>query len=95
MNYAEGIQPLTALRTRSTELIRSARETGQPVIITQNGKPTAVLLDIESYQRQRDALLFLKLVAQGEQDYQQGDVLSQSEADAHFRAKLEEIRSRG
>jgi len=95
MNYAEGIESLTALKTRSGELIRRARETGQPVIITQNGKPTAVLLDVESYQRQREALLFLKLVAQGERDYQEGNVLSQSEADAHFRARLEELRSRG
>ena len=56
MNYADGIEPVTVLKTRCAELIRQARETGQPIIITQNGKPTAVLQDVESFQRQREAL---------------------------------------
>ena len=43
MDYAKGIEPVTVLKTRSAELIRQAQETGQPIIITQNGKPTAVL----------------------------------------------------
>lgn len=95
MNYAEAIEPVTNLKTKSAELIRKARQSGQPIVITQNGKATAVLQDVESYQRQRDALLLLKFLARGDQDYRAGKVLSDEEADQHFRAKLEALKSGG
>jgi prevent-host-death family protein len=94
MNYAKATEPLSSLKTRSADLIRHSKETGQPVILTRNGRPAAILQDIETYQRQRDALLLLKLAMQGERDYRRGDVLSDEEADAHFRSKLEELAAR-
>lgn len=94
MNYAKATEPLSSLKTRSAALIRHAKETGQPVILTRNGRPAAILQDVETYQRQREALILLKLAMQGEQDYRQGDVLSDSEADDHFRKRLDEIASR-
>lgn len=94
MSYANTIEPATALKTRLTELLRKARESGQPVILTQNGKAAAVLQDMASYERQRRSLLFLKLVAQGERDYREGAILSDEDAVAHFRAKLAELTDR-
>jgi prevent-host-death family protein len=93
MDYTRGIEPVTVLKTRSAELIRRARETRQPVVITQNGKASAVLQDVESYDRQRRALALLKLVVQGDQAYQRGEVLSDDEADRHFRSRLASLRS--
>ncbi len=46
MKYSESIEPVTTLKTKSAELIRRAKETGQPIVITQNGKATAVLVDV-------------------------------------------------
>lgn len=91
MDLPDAIEPVTVLKTRSAELIRRARETRQPVIITQNGKATAVLQDVESYQRQRDALLLLKYVALGESDRREGAVLPDADADTHFRDKLKSL----
>ncbi len=95
MNYIDAIEPVTVLKTRSADLIRRARESGQPVVITQNGKATAVLQDVESYQRERQALLLLKYLARGDQDYREGKVLSDQEADGRFRAKLVAMKSSG
>lgn len=95
MNLTNAIEPVTVLKTRSAELIRRARETGQPVVITQNGKPTAVLQDVETYQRQRDALLMLKLLSQGEEDFRQGRWMTHEDANKHFEAKLRELKNRG
>jgi prevent-host-death family protein len=91
MDLPEAIEPVTVLKTRSAELIRRARETRQPVIITQNGKATAVLQDVESYQRQREALLLLKYVSLGEGDLREGAVLADADADTHFRDKLKAL----
>ena len=91
MDLPDAIEPVTVLKTRSAELIRRARETRQPVIITQNGKATAVLQDVDSYQRQRQALMLLKYIALGEKDLRDGAVLSDADADAHFRDKLKSL----
>ncbi|MCB1032362.1 MAG: type II toxin-antitoxin system Phd/YefM family antitoxin [Acidobacteria bacterium] len=94
MDIERGIEPVTVLKTRSAELIRRAEETRQPVVITQNGKATAVLQDVKSYQEQRRALLLLRYLAAGEEDLRQGRILSDDEVDARFRERFEAL-SRG
>ena len=91
MNYVDDIEPVTVLKTRSAELIKRARETGQPVVITQNGKPTAVLQDVESFQRQRHTLLLLKAMVQGDRDYQAGRSLTHKQAQARLKKTLSRL----
>lgn len=95
MDLMNGVQPVTVLKSKSAELIRQARETGEPVVITQNGKPTAVLQDVASFQRQRKALLMLQLLSQGDEDYTHGRVLGHEEAKKRFAARLAEIEEGG
>lgn len=95
MKLAQGITPVTTLKRNSAALIRQARETGQPVIITQNGRATAVLQDVATFEQQRDALLLLKLVAQGDQEARRGQVLSDAEAERRFEAVLNKLERDG
>lgn len=95
MDLINAVQPVTVLKSRSAELIRQARETGEPIVITQNGRPTAVLQDVASFQRQRKALLLLKLLSEGDEDYAQGRVLSHEEAKRRLAAKFAEAGSCG
>ena len=93
MNYIDAIEPVTVLKTRSAELIRRARESGQPILITQNGKASAVLQDVESYQRQLEALLLLKYLARGDRAYREGRIVSDKEADQRFRVRLASMKT--
>ena len=68
----KAIEPDTALGSRSPDLLRRVRISRRPIVITQNGRPTAVLQDVESFSEQRDALLLLKLLAQGTQELRDG-----------------------
>jgi len=88
MDYADGIEPVTALKTKLAELIRRTRRTRRPLVITQNGRPTAVLQDVETFQQQRDALLLLMAITQGERDYRTGRVVSDAHATRHFKRVL-------
>ncbi len=92
MDYAKGIEPVTVLKTKSAELIRQARETGQPIIITQNGKPTAVLQDVESFQRQREALALLKILAKGDQEISAGKVLRHDDVMRRIERKVKDLQ---
>jgi len=47
-----------------------------PFIITQNGKPKAVLQDTESYENMRNTIGLLKLLSLGEEDIRKGNMLS-------------------
>lgn len=80
MNVQEDIKPVTYMKTRSAELLRQVNETHRPVVITQNGEAKAVVQDMTSYQETRNALLMLKLMAQGEEDVRRGRVISHAEA---------------
>lgn len=88
MNLTEDIEPVTALTRGAAELISRATERHRPIVITQNGRPTAVLQDMASYERQRRALHLLKLLAQGDRDHDAGRVHDTAAVDAAVRDRL-------
>lgn len=88
MDASKDIEPVTTLKRDAAGLIERARERASPIVITQNGRPTAVLQDVESYERQRRALLLLKLMAQAERDYEGGRTATGAEVDSRIRERL-------
>ena len=44
------------LRKNLTKLLENLEEEGEPVIITRQGKPTAIILDVEKYLEVQNAL---------------------------------------
>jgi prevent-host-death family protein len=92
MDISKDIEPITALKRAAAELIARAKERQSPIVITQNGKPAAVLQDVGAYERQRQALLLLKLTAQGERDYEAGRTQTSTQARARIRKRLAKHR---
>jgi prevent-host-death family protein len=88
MDLTEDIEPVTALKRGASDLINRAAERHSPIVITQNGRPTAVLQDVASYERQRRALHLLKLLAQGDRDHDTGRVHDTAAVDAAVRDRL-------
>ena len=76
------------MKTHSAELLADVNKRRSPVVITQNGEPRAVVVDIETYERTQDALMMLKLIAQSEDDLRKGKWLSQSQMEAELRKRL-------
>lgn len=94
MSLEHSIEPVTSLKTKSAALIKRVQTQGQPIVITQHGKPAAVLQGVEEYDEQRKALLFLKILARGEEDYRSGRIQGHRQAKAHFAKKLRELKKR-
>lgn len=63
MKSEDGCKSLGYLMTHADQLIAEMYASRQPVIITHNGEPCAVIQDFESYERQHDALIMLQLIA--------------------------------
>ena len=88
MNSERDIRPVTHLKTNTAAVLAQINDTGRPMIITQDGKPRAVLQDPDSYERMRNALALLKLIAQGEEDIRKGRSVKQSEVFSNLRNRL-------
>ena len=50
----DSIQPLTTFHANSAELLRQLSETHQPITLTVDGTPAAVIQDVAGYQRLLD-----------------------------------------
>ena len=93
MNVATAIEPVTVLKTRSAQLIKEVRASRQPVVITQNGKATAVLQDVETYEEQRRALLLLKLMARGDRELKRDKAARHAIARKRFAKTLKDLQN--
>jgi prevent-host-death family protein len=72
----DDIKSLSLLRTDPASVLRQVREEQRPVVITERGRPSAVLVDVDDYERQQEKLELMESILEGEQDIQLGKVES-------------------
>ena len=85
---ASDVKTITYMKTHPAELIEAVNKKRSPVVITQNGAPRAVLMDVESYERIQDALILLKMISQSEEDFRKGRWISQAQMERDIRKRL-------
>ncbi|HTS51297.1 MAG TPA: type II toxin-antitoxin system Phd/YefM family antitoxin [Bryobacteraceae bacterium] len=85
---ASAVKPITYMKTHSAELVAEVNKKRSPVVITQNGSPRAVVMDVDSYEKLQDALILLKLIAQSEEELRNGKWLSQAQMERELRKRL-------
>lgn len=88
MKIDEDVKPVTFMKTRAAELLRTVSESRRPVVITQSGEPRGVLMDFESYKELRQATLLLRLLAQGEADFRSRKSVPQERVFSEIRSRL-------
>ena len=94
MQLSETIKPISFLKSKTADVINSVNENRQPIIITQNGEAKAVIQDIKSYESLRNSISLLKLIIQGEEDIQNGNVIPQDEMFDNLEKKLFDSNSK-
>jgi prevent-host-death family protein len=55
LNLAKGVDSLTNFKRQSAAYLKRLRKTGEPVVLTVNGKAKVVVQDAAAYQRVADA----------------------------------------
>ncbi len=65
-HITEGIRPLSEFRTHAAEFLEQVRATRSPLILTNRGRPMAVLLDIVAYDNLLDELDVLRDVTESD-----------------------------
>lgn len=72
INLKKEIKPLSQFRTDPASILRQVRENRRPVVITERGNPSAILVDVEEYEKQQAKLELLEAIFEGERDFQEG-----------------------
>jgi prevent-host-death family protein len=93
MKYSTRIKPISYLKANAAEVVRGLAESGEPMIITQNGEATAVIQDIASYEQTQETLALLKILALGEQQVREGKTVPAATAMRRFREQIRRTRA--
>ena len=74
MTLSNQIKSISYLKAHAAEIVRTLGEGQEPLIITQNGEAKAVIQDIDSYERMRETVALLKILALGNRQIEEGRV---------------------
>ena len=75
IQISEDILPVGEFKTHASRVIRRLQKTKRPFVITQNGKPAAVLLTPDAFDRLSEHARFLEAVDEGLGDSAAGRVI--------------------
>jgi prevent-host-death family protein len=77
--------PVSDLKQDASATLKRVRKSKRPLIVTQRGRPAAVLLSVDVYQKGEQEREILRLLALGERDitigegYDLDDVLAEAD----------------
>jgi prevent-host-death family protein len=81
------IKPISYLKANAAEVLDRLTELREPMLITQNGEPRAVIQDVASYEETQETLALLKILALGTREVEEGKVTPLADVARRLRAK--------
>jgi prevent-host-death family protein len=87
IHFEQDIQPLSTFRSNMSYYINKIKKTKRPLIITQNGKSSAILLDVHEYQSMIDKIEVLEDIKLAEEQISSGKGISHSKVKKMFTKK--------
>ena len=79
VQIADGIVPLGEFKAQAARLLKRVGDSGEPMVITQNGRPAGVLVSPREYDRIVERQRFLESIAAGLADAEAGGVIDTAE----------------
>jgi antitoxin YefM len=91
VRISEDFIPVSEFKAQAADWLRKIAETGNPVVVTQNGKPAGVLLSPRAFDELTEQARFVAAVQEGLSDAEAGRVHTHAEVlkriGARFRKK--------
>jgi len=92
MRLSDRIKPISYLKANAAQVLDTLRETGEPMIITQNGEAKAVIQDIRQYEETEETLALLRILAHGNKQAAEGKSVSAEEAFDSIWKRINEMK---
>ena len=90
MRLSEQVKSVTFLKRNTGEIMNKLAENRQPLIITQNGEATAVLLDVHEYDKKMETIALLKRLVIASKEREEGHHRPYKDAVKDIRKKFSE-----
>ena len=87
VRVSEDILPVSEFKAQAAECFRRIAQTGQPIVITQNGKAAGVLLSPGEFDRLSEQGRFVAAVQEGLADADAGELRDHAEVVERMRAR--------
>lgn len=92
MRLSEDIKPISYIKANSGKVLERVNAFG-PMVITQNGEASAVLMGAKDYERLTEGIALLKILSMGEKSIQAEKGVPAEEAFVRIRARIKEARA--
>ena len=93
INVAEDIVPIGEFKTHASEFLRHVHATGRPVVITQNGKPAAVVVTPEAFEELGYRELVRTKISAGIASADEGRTRSLEAVEKRLRTRIRKSRA--
>ena len=75
------VELVTTLKRQATKILADLHKSKEPVLITEHGKPSAYLVDVEDFELMQARMRLLEGLSRGERAIQEGRTLPHKEAE--------------
>ncbi len=83
----QDIRSLSDFRANAASYIERVKSKRRPLVLTQHGKSSAVLIDVEDYQNLLDKIQLLEEITTARKELENGEGVSHEEFFSELRAK--------
>ena len=88
MKLSTAVKPISHIKSHASEIISEISDTGNPVIVTVNGEARVIIQDLKEYEKDRESMAMLKMLAMGRKDLLEGRHKPLHQAFAELRKKV-------
>jgi len=74
------VELVTTLKRQATRILSDLHESKEPVLITEHGRPSAYLVDVDDYEMMQNRMNILEGLARGETAILEGRTFSHAQA---------------
>lgn len=93
MQLYSDIKPISWLKNNAKQVVETVAETGNPIVITQNGEAKAVVMNVREYDQMQQSLAMLRLLADSTAAAEAGKLHNSDEVFDDIRTMIAKKRS--
>ena len=88
VQFSEDVVPVAAFKTHMAKVLQKLRESDRPIVITQNGKPAAVMVSPKEFDRLLEKERFIEAIREGLSDSEAGRLISDKDLERQLAAEF-------
>ena len=93
MQLYSDIKPISWLKNNAKQVVETVAETGNPIVITQNGEAKAVVMNVREYDQMQQSLAMLRMLADSTAATEAGKLHDSDEVFDDIRTMIAKKRS--